>query len=146
MPQVEFIQGIPVDLDQDNFFDTKVNNMIIIDDLMSLSAKDPRINDLFTEGSLHRNLSVIVLNQNLYFRKNPTQRRNCQYLTLFNNPVEKQPVSIFARQTYSGKLQFFMDIFQRIANNPYGLLFVNLKPTTKDNVRLREKVFDLLRD
>lgn len=45
MPQVEFIQGIPVDLDQDNFFDTKVNNMIIIDDLMSLSAKDPRIND-----------------------------------------------------------------------------------------------------
>lgn len=76
MPQVEFIQGIPVDLDQDNFFDTKVNNMIIIDDLMSLSAKDPRINDLFTEGSLHRNLSVIVLNQNLYFRKNPTQRKN----------------------------------------------------------------------
>lgn len=76
MPQVEFIQGIPVDLDQDNFFDTKVNNMIIIDDLMSLSAKDPRINDLFTEGSLLRNLSVIVLNQNLYFRKNPTQRKN----------------------------------------------------------------------
>lgn len=102
MPQVEFIQGIPVDLDQDNFFDTKVNNMIIIDDLMSLYAKDPRINDLFTEGSLYGNLSVIVLNQNLYFRNNPTQRRNCQYLTLFNNQVEKQPVSIFARQMYSG--------------------------------------------
>lgn len=118
MPQVEFIQGIPVDLDQDNFFDTKVNTMIIIDDLMSLSAKDPRINDLFTEGSLHY-LSVIVPNQNLYFRKNPTQRRNCQYLTLFNNPVEKQPFSIFARQMFSGKSQYFMDIFQRIANKPY---------------------------
>ncbi|CAC5424530.1 unnamed protein product [Mytilus coruscus] len=32
--------------------------MIILDDLMSTSAKDSRINDLFTEGSRHRNLSV----------------------------------------------------------------------------------------
>lgn len=35
--------------------------MIIIDDLMSLSAKDPRINELFTECSHHRNLSVISI-------------------------------------------------------------------------------------
>lgn len=39
-----------------------------------------------------------------------------------------------------------MDIFQRATNKPYGYLFVDLKPTTKENVRLRENVFDLLRD
>jgi hypothetical protein len=38
---------------------------------MSTAAKDPRINDLFTEGSHHRNLTVIALNQNLYFGKPP---------------------------------------------------------------------------
>lgn len=67
MPQFEFIQGIPIDLNQDNVFDTKVNNIIVLDDLMSLSAKNPMINDLFTKGSHHRNLSVIVLSQSLYF-------------------------------------------------------------------------------
>lgn len=131
MPQFEFIQGIPIDLDQDNVFDTKVNNIIVLDDLMSLSAKNPMINDLFTKGSHHRNLSVIVLSQSLYFLKNPTQRRNCQYLTFFNNPVEKQPVSILARQMFPGKSQYIMDIFQRVANKPYGYLFVDIKPTTK---------------
>ncbi|VDI10866.1 Hypothetical predicted protein [Mytilus galloprovincialis] len=79
-PYVEFIQGIPVDLEKDSYIDPSVRNMIILDDLMSTSAKDPRITDLFTEGSHHRNLSVVVLNQNLYFSKDPTQRRNCHYL------------------------------------------------------------------
>ena len=71
--------------------------MIVLDDLMSTSAKDPRINDLFTEGSHHRNPSVIALTQNLYFGKDPTQRRNCQYLVLFNNPIDQQPIATLAR-------------------------------------------------
>jgi hypothetical protein len=145
-PKVEFIQGIPFDLDQDDFFDTKVSNMIIIDDLMSLASKDPRINDLFTEGSHHRNLSVIVLNQNLYFGKDPTQRRNCQYLTLFNNPVDKQPITTLARQMYPGKAKYFLDIFRKAINEPYGYLFVDLKPNTKENLRLRGNVFSSSRD
>ena len=45
--------------------------------------KDGRITELFTECSHHRNLSI---NQNLYFSKDPTQSRNCQYMILFNNP------------------------------------------------------------
>lgn len=145
-PKIEFIQGIPFDLDQDNFFDTKVSNMIVIDDLMSLASKDPRINDLFTEGSHHRNLSVIVLNQNLYFGKDPTQRRNCQYLTLFSNPIDKQPIATLARQMYPGKANHFLNIFQKATNNPYGYLFVDLKPNTKENLRLRGNVFTLSRD
>jgi len=77
-------------LKKDSYLDPTVRNMIVLDDLMSTAAKDPRITDLFTEGSHHRNLSVVVLNQNLYFSKDPTQRRNCHYLFLFKNPVDKQ--------------------------------------------------------
>ena len=71
-PHVEFVHGIPPDLEHDSFFDPQIRNLIVLDDLMSMTAKDSRINDLFTEGSHHRNLSVIVLNQNLYFSKDPT--------------------------------------------------------------------------
>ena len=72
-----------MDLDGDDLFDPRIRNVIVLDDLMSIAAKDPRINNLFTEGSHHRNLTVIALNQNMYFGKDLTQRRNCHYLVLF---------------------------------------------------------------
>jgi hypothetical protein len=50
-----------------------MRNVIVFDDLMSTAVKDPRINDLFTEGSHHRNVTVIALNQHMYFGKDPTE-------------------------------------------------------------------------
>ncbi|CAC5404248.1 unnamed protein product [Mytilus coruscus] len=87
--------------------------MIVLDDLMSTSAKDRRITDLFTEGSHHRNLSVVVLNQNLYFSKDPTQRRNCHYL----KKIEES------------------------ASKPFGYVLFDLKPTTPESKRLLSNVF-----
>lgn len=95
-PKVEFHQGIPADLDDDEFFDPKHNNLLILDDLQSTSGKDKRVTDLFTEGSHHRSLSVISISQNLYANKDPTQSRNCHYLVLFNNPVDKQSIMTLA--------------------------------------------------
>ena len=57
LPRVEFRRGIPMDLDSDDFFDPRIINVIVLDDLMSTVTKDPWINDLFTEGSHHRNRS-----------------------------------------------------------------------------------------
>ena len=93
-PRVEFVQGIPLDIEQDSFINPSTQNIVIFDDLMSTASKDSRINELlvFTEGSHHRNLSVIAINQNLYYNKDPTQRRNCHYLVLFNNSIDKQQV------------------------------------------------------
>ena len=132
VPEVEFIQGIPCDLEQDHYFDPAIRNLIVIDDLMTLSAKDTRINDLLTEGSHHRNLSVVALNQNLYFGRDPTQTRNCHYLALFNNPIDKQPIMTLARQMYPGNTQYFIDRFQKSVVKPYGHLLVDLKPTTAE--------------
>ena len=98
LPKVEFEQGIPLDLEKDSYIDPSFRNMIVLDDLISTAAKDPRITDRFTEGSHHRNVSVVVLNQNLYFRKDPTQRRHSQYLLLFKNPVDKQSLMTLDKQ------------------------------------------------
>ena len=73
-PPVEFIQGIPAKLGEDTFVSTLDNNIIVLDDLMSTASKDSRITELFTEGSHHRNLSVIYINQNLYHSKDPLHR------------------------------------------------------------------------
>ena len=110
-PKVDFIQGIPLDLDQDSFINPSTRNLVILDDLMSAAAKDSRFNELFTEGSHHRNLSVVAINQNLYFNKDPTQRRNCHYLVMFNNPVDQQQVMTLARQMHPENPQHLLKHF-----------------------------------
>ena len=141
-PKVEFIQGIPLDLDKDSFINPKMKNLIILDDLMSTASKDPRITELFTEGSHHRNLSVVAINQNLYYNKDSTQRRNCHYLFLFNNPVDKLQVMTLSRQMYPENPQHLLNHFKEATSKLYGYLVVDLKPTTQECLRLRSNVLE----
>jgi hypothetical protein len=67
---------------------------------------------------------VIVLNQNLYYSKDPTQRRNCQYLVLFNNPVDKQQIMTLGRQMYPGKVSYFLQKFEGATARDYGHLLL----------------------
>ena len=145
-PKVQFIQGIPSNLDQDTFVNPKHRNLVILDDLMSTSSKDPRINELFTEGSHHRNLSVISINQNLYYNKDPTQRRNCHYVILFNNPIDKQQIMTLSRQMYPDNSNHLMKHFKEGTSKPYGYLLIDLKPFTPENKRLRCNPFQHVTD
>ena len=104
---------------------------------MTTASKDRRVTDLFTEGSHHRNLSVISLNQNLYYSKDPTQRRNCHYMVLFNNPVDQRPMMTLARQMYPHNSDVFVRVFHEAISNPHGYLLVDLKLNTPPNDRLK---------
>jgi hypothetical protein len=46
LPNVEFVRGIPNDLERDSYFYTSVNNLIVLDDLMTVSKNDNRVSDL----------------------------------------------------------------------------------------------------
>ena len=141
-PKIEFMPEIPDNIDSDDFICPKVRNVLILDDLMTTATKDQRITNLFCEGSHHRNLSVIALNQNLYFGKDPTQRRNTQYLVLFKNAIDQMPVLTLARQMYPTNPNLLIKQFQEATEQPYGHLVVNLKPHTQDHLRLKANIFD----
>ena len=66
MPHIEFYKGLPPNMEDDNFFDVNIPNLVIIDDLMQEATANVSVCNLFTRGSHHRNLSVICLMQNLY--------------------------------------------------------------------------------
>jgi hypothetical protein len=121
--------------------DARVNNLIVIDDLMSEATKDTSICDLFTKGSHHRNLSVICLVQNLYYhgKENRTLNLNSHYIVLFKNPRDQQQVMILARQMYPGNTNYFMDKYKEATQKPYGYLVIDLKAGTKDEHRLQAK-------
>ena len=89
IPGMEFVKGIPATIEDEQFLNPAIRNLIVIDDLMSEASNDKRICDLFTKGSHHCNLSVICL-QNLYYlgKESRTMSLNSQYLVVFNNPRE----------------------------------------------------------
>ena len=68
IPSIEFVKGIPANIEDEQFLNPAIQNLIVIDNLMSEASNDKRICDLFTKGSHHHNLSVICLVQNLYYQ------------------------------------------------------------------------------
>ncbi len=145
IPPIEFVKGIPVDIEQDHYLDTNIPNLLIMDDLMNVTSKDQRINDIFTVDSHHRNCSVITMNQNLYYNKDPTQRRNSHYLMLFNNPVDKQSIMTLGRQMYPSNSQYFVRHFEDAVSKPYGYLLLDLRTSTPEHLRLRANALDGLK-
>jgi hypothetical protein len=91
VPDMEFVQGIPPTIKRDDFFDTRYPTLFIIDDLMKDATQSTDICELYTEGSNHRNLSVISLLQNLYYRGKEmrTMSLNTHYMVLFKNPRDQ---------------------------------------------------------
>ena len=141
-PPVEFIEGIPPGIDQSSFFDSKVRNLLIVDDLMSKCGDDPRMTEIFYEGSHHRNLNVILICQNLYHSKTPTQRRNANYLVLFKNPNDQQSVMTFARQINPRRSKEFLEAYDTATAKPHSYLLIDFKQNTEEKDRLRPNVFD----
>lgn len=134
---VEFIEGIPDDIG--HFLDVNKRNVIIIDDLMTEATQDSRVCDLFTKGSHHRNLSVICLLQNMYYRgkENRTMSLNSHYMVLFKNPRDQQQIAVLARQMYPSNPETLLSKYREATEHPFGYLIIDLKPDTPDSERLK---------
>ena len=137
MKNVEFIQGIPEDLE--TRFQRRYNNVLILDDLMTQCHSDERLTRLFSVGSHHKNLSIIFIIHNLfhYGKEMRTVSLNSHYIILFKNPRDRLQISTLTRQMYPGQSQFLIEAFQDATKEAYGYLAIDLKPTTADKLRIR---------
>ena len=61
-------------------------------------------------------------------------------MAIFNNPADQQQIMTLARQMYPTDPHHFVRYFRQATTKPYGYLLVDLKPTTKDFLRLRNNV------
>src|SRR5208283_5141698 len=80
--QILNLAGIDKILDETVQFDSSVNNMLILDDVMHEVAKKKKAATLFTRDMHHKNVSVWFILQNLY-KQGPSMRDivlNCQLL------------------------------------------------------------------
>ena len=94
---IQFLEGIP-----ENFVNAQGKpSLLILDDLLNEAYSD-KVCDLFTKGSHHRNVSVILVTQNLFHqgRKCTDISLNAKYVVALKNVRDRNQFSFLARQVY----------------------------------------------
>lgn len=136
-PAVQFHEGLP-DL---SIFDGKERTLLVLDDLMS--ETDERVTKIFTKISHHRNVSVLYLTQNLFYKSKHTRTisLNAHYLVLFKNVRDSTQVANLSRQMFPGNSNFMLEAFGDATMAPFGYLLVDLRPDTDERCRLRTNIF-----
>ena len=139
MDGVTFVEGIPSNVE--TLGDGKNPALVVIDDQMDTALDDIRIQNLFTRTSHHRQLTVILITQNVYAQGRYARSiaLNGQYLILFRNPRGVSQVTTLARQIGMGKT--LVDAYKDATGEPYGYLVIDLHPHNHSEYKLKSKVF-----
>lgn len=118
--------------------DRTERNLVILDDLMHEAGNMQEIAELFTKGSHHRNLSVIMIVQNLFHQGKVmrTVSLNAHYLILFKNPRDAGQIKHLASQLFPGKSKFLTDAYRQATAHAHGYLLLDLTQATSDNRRV----------
>lgn len=135
--KVSIFEGIP-DFQQ---YNDRKPRLIIIDDQIQECGKD--VVALFTRGSHHYNLSVILLTQNIFFA-NPgfrTMSLNAHYIVLFKSPRSMDQVSCIARQISPSNVRFFQETFSDSCKFAHGYLLLDMTQACDDDLRYRTNIF-----
>lgn len=126
---------------------TNENNapiLIILDDLMSETANDARISELFTKGSHHRNISIILITQNIFHKGSHTRdiSLNAKYIVLFKNPRDQAQFNYLARQIYPENSRDLTNVYKTSTEKPHSYLLIDLTQSTNDLLRFRADIFN----
>ena len=137
MSHVNFIKGVPESFDE---FADGNHNVIILDDLQDEVTNSKSVENLFTRGMHHHNLTVIYITQNL-FRQGKNARNialNSHYTVLFKNPRAVTQTKVLATQT---GLKHLVEAYEDCMKEKYGYLIIDLCPHSDDRYRLRTHIF-----
>ena len=139
IPRVVFHQGLMENFENENHKPT----LIIIDDLMN-EAHSLSISELFTKGSHHRNLSIILVTHNIY-HQSPQSRNislNTKYLILFKNPRDKQQFSYLSRQIYPENSKDLLRVYNEVMRSPHAYFIIDLTQSCHELLRFRTDIFN----
>ena len=112
--------------------------LVIIDDLMQECGDGTDVVNLFTKGSHHRDLSIIMIVQNM-FHQGKAMRSislNTHYMVLFKNPRDAGQVRHLATQLFPGKAHYLVDAYKQATSTPHGYLLLDFRQSTPDNLRV----------
>jgi hypothetical protein len=137
LKDVSFVKDVPDFENPEN-----VPTRIVLDDLMD-SAYSTKVSELFTKGSHHRNISLVLITPNV-FQQGPSTRDislNSKYIVVFNNPIDKIQIVHLARQIHPENISSFHKKYLEVCKDPHAYLFLDLTQSINDLLRFRTKIF-----
>lgn len=141
---INFHHGLPGPEDIEKMCSSSDHACIILDDLAKEVMKSPDVQNLVTVKSHHCNVSVIIITQNAFEqgRCSRSIALNCHYMILLKNMRDIYQISLLGRQLYGPrKGRGLEEVYADCMKEPYGYLIIDLCPTSKDQLRLRTKIF-----
>lgn len=137
---VDFRKGLMLDIDSIQDSAPFQHTLIVLDDLMDEVTKNDEIQHLFTRGSHHKNITVMYINQNMFFQGkcSRTINLNSMYLILFRNPRDIQQISTLGSQL--GMREILSNAYKDATNQPYGYLLVDLSPHNHTEFKLKSHI------
>lgn len=137
--KIEYHKGLPTTFDNDD--DTKM--LLILDDLM-LEANNAKICEVFTRGSHHRNQSVVLIVQNVFYKGSHCRdiSLNTKYMVLFKNPRDQTQFRYLARQVCPENTKELLRIYKAVTDIPHNYLLLDLTQTAHDSLRFRTNIFN----
>lgn len=139
---LKFLDYIP------NNFNNEKNRpiLIVLDDILTEmdSNAEQSICELFTKGSHHRNISVILITQNIFSKGRYTRTcsLNATYIVFFKNPRDKTQFNYLARQIYPENFKALQNLYKRITQIGHSYLFIDLSQGINDLLRFRTNIFN----
>ncbi len=132
-PTILWHEGLPSTVLMEKMVDT----IVVVDDLMEAGMNDPTLMSMFTEGSHHKNISVVFIVQNLLHqgRRSRSLNLNTQYLVLYKNARDMQQIKTIAQQMYPTDWRRFLAYFEAETSRPYGKVIIDLHPQTEEKNR-----------
>lgn len=150
MENIEWINEYPKNLsyieETANKYKDTGGCTVIIDDFASQLA--PSLEKLFTALSHHKNITIFLITQNLFFGSKTWQRNislNCKHFLIFPNYRDKNQFNQFARQLepIPGQAKYLIEAYDEVAKRAdYSYLWVNCEPNLRNKfLRIKTNVF-----
>ena len=107
------------------------------------SAYSTKVSELFTKGSHHRNISLVLITQNEFYQSLSSRdfSLNRKYIVVFKNPGDKTQIVHLARQVYPENISNFHKTYLDVCKDPHTYLFLDLTQSINDLLRFRTKIF-----
>ena len=104
-----------------------IPTLIALDDLMD-TAYSAKVSQLFTKGSHHRNISLVLITQNLFHQGPPSRDipLNSKYIVVFKNQRIKTQIVHLARQFYPENISSFHETYLEVCKDPHTYIFLDL--------------------
>ena len=117
-------------------------HIIILDDLMEKIVKSIEMQDLFTKYCQHRNMTAIMVSQNV-FQKGPNARTislNTHIHILYANKRDEAQVSVLAHQLFHSKNKF-LSMYDEHMKQCYAYLVIDCTPQYPSEIKVHADIF-----